>query len=129
MARSTSGIRVRMVPTNMFKPSSYFLTDLPSRCFFCGSFLVFVSRACLCHIVLSVPCSIVVTCCEMADLLALLCVMFSCLFFLTFPYGALGKVWYLIVLIPDLFLLLCYKSYEDHNLLKSYNGGLRKNIY
>ena len=37
------------------------------------------------------------------DLLAL----FSCAF-VTFPYGVLGQVWYVIVLIPDLcFLLLC----------------------
>ena len=35
-------------------------------------------RVCLRHTVLSVPCSIVVIRCEMADLLALLCVTFSC---------------------------------------------------
>ena len=33
---------------------------------------------CVCRTVLSVPCSLVVTCWERADLLALLCVMFSC---------------------------------------------------
>ena len=43
-----------------------------------------------------VPCSLVVTCWERADLLALLCVMFSCVF-LTFPYGVSCKVWYSIV--------------------------------
>ena len=31
-------------------------------------------------------------------------VMFSCVF-VTFPYGVLGQVWYLIVLIPNLCLL------------------------
>ena len=41
---------------------------------------------------------------ERTDLLALLCVMFSCVF-VTFPYGGLGQEWYLIVLIPDLCLL------------------------
>ena len=41
---------------------------------------------------------------ERVDLLALLCVMFSCVFF-TFQYGVLGQVCYLIVLIPDLCLL------------------------
>ena len=56
------------------------------------------------HTVLSVPGSIVVTCWEWADLLTLLCVMFSCVF-ITFPYGVLGQVWYLIVWIPDLCLL------------------------
>ena len=37
---------------------------------------------------------------ERADLLALLCVVFSCIF-VTFPYGVQVQVWYLIVLIPD----------------------------
>ena len=54
--------------------------------------------------VLSVPCSRVVTCWERADLLALLCVMFSCVF-VTHPYEVMGQVWYLIVSIPDLCLL------------------------
>ena len=46
---------------------------------------------------------------EKADLLALLCVMFPCVF-VTFPYDASGQVWYLIVSIPDLciFLYFCY---------------------
>ena len=35
---------------------------------------------------------------------AFLYIMFSCVF-ATFPYGALGQMWYLIVLIPDLCLL------------------------
>ena len=52
---------------------------------------------------MSVSCSLVVTCCKRADLLALLYVMFSC-DPVTFPYNVLGQVWYLIVLIPDLFL-------------------------
>ena len=41
---------------------------------------------------------------ERTDLLALSFVMFSCVF-VTLPYGALGQVWNLIVLIPDLCLL------------------------
>ena len=51
--------------------------------------------------VMSVNCSIVVTCLGRADLLALLCVTFPCTF-VTFPYGVLYQVRYLIVLIPDL---------------------------
>ena len=43
-----------------------------------------------------VPFSLVVTCWERAVLLALLYVMFSCAF-VTFAYGVLGQVWYLIV--------------------------------
>ena len=53
---------------------------------------------------MSISCSLVVTCWERADLLALLYVMFSCVV-VTFPYGVLGQVWYLIVSIPDLCLL------------------------
>ena len=60
------------------------------------------------HAVLSVLCSLVVTCWEMANILALLYVMFSCVF-VTFPCGVLGQMWYLIVLIPD----LCHLSYFD----------------
>ena len=59
---------------------------------------------CLCHTVLSVPCRIEDTCWESADLLAFLRVM-SFLCFVTFPYGALDQVWYVIVLNPDLCLL------------------------
>ena len=49
-------------------------------------------------------CILVVTCWERADLLAPLYVMFACVF-VTFPYGVLGQVWYLIVSIPHLYLL------------------------
>ena len=44
---------------------------------------------------------------ERADLLALLCVVFSGVF-VTFPYGVSDQVWCLIVLIPDLCLPLHY---------------------
>ena len=68
--------------------------------------MLFMFHVCLYYTVLSVPCSIVITCWERADLLALVCVMFSCVF-VTFPYGVSGQVWYLIVSIPD-FCLLFY---------------------
>ena len=48
---------------------------------------------------------LVVTCWERADPLALLYVMFF-LCFVTFPCGVLGKVWCLIVSIPDFVFLL-----------------------
>ena len=51
-----------------------------------------------------------VTCWERADLLALLYVMFYCVF-ITFPNGVLGQVWCLTVSIPDL-CLLSYFEYE-----------------
>ena len=44
----------------------------------------------LCYAVLSVHCSIVVTCSERVDLLAFLCVAFSCSF-VTFSYGVMGQ--------------------------------------
>ena len=59
---------------------------------------------CLCYAILSVPCSLVINCLERADLLAILCVMFSCV--VTFPYGVPGQVWYLIVTILDICLLI-----------------------
>ena len=52
-----------------------------------------------------------VTCWERADLLALLCGMFSCVF-VTFPYGVLGQVWYLIVSIPDRCILPYFVIYQ-----------------
>ena len=55
----------------------------------------------ICHAFLSGHCSLVVTCWERAGLLALLYVMFYCVF-VTFPCGVLGQVWYLIASIPDL---------------------------
>ena len=61
-------------------------------------------RISLFHIVLSVSCSLVVTCSKRADLLALLCLTFCC-DCVTFPYGVLGRVWNLIVSIPELCLL------------------------
>ena len=67
--------KVRLVPSNMFKPSSNFLT-VPRRYFFRGSFLSFVFRVCLCHTVLSVPCSLVVNCWEGRPLGSLVCNVF-----------------------------------------------------
>ena len=60
---------------------------------------------CVCHAFASVHCCLVVTCWERADLLALVCYVYCD--FITFPFGVLGQVWYLIVLIPD----LCCLSY------------------
>ena len=60
-------------PLNRFKPSSkIFLLTIPRRCFFCGSFMLFLS----CFVMLSctsVCWCLVVTCWERADLLALAC--------------------------------------------------------
>ena len=95
-------IRIRFVLLNMFKPSSILLLTVLRGCFFCGSFLLFMFHVCLCYVILSVSCSLVTTCWDRTDLLALLCVVISCAC-VTFPYGVLGQVWYLIVSIPDLY--------------------------
>ena len=55
-----------------FNPSSkIFLLYVPMRCFFCGSFVLFMS--CVRHTFASVHCCLVVTCLERADLLHLVC--------------------------------------------------------
>ena len=72
----------------------YFLLNIPIPGFlFVDPFLLLAFRVCLCFTILSFTCHLVVTCKERADLLALLYVMFPCVF-VTCPYGALGQVWY-----------------------------------
>ena len=76
--------------------------------------LCYFGFVCVCHIVLPVlatlwsPAGPGPTSC-------LSCMLFSCVF-VTFPYGVLGQVWYLIVLIPDLCLLpysVLYHMFES----------------
>ena len=57
----------------------------------------------------------VVTCWERADLLALVCGVYC--EFVTFPFGFLGQVWYLIVSIPDLCTLTYFYCMETMILL------------
>ena len=94
---------VRLSSLNRFKPSIDIFANRSKAFFFCGSFLLFWYHVYLCYTVLSVPCSLVIPCWDKADLLALLHVVFSCVF-VTFPYGILVQVWYtyLFVLIADL---------------------------
>ena len=56
---------------------------------------------CLYQTVMSVSSSPLATLWKRADLLAFLYVMSSCVF-VTFPFGVLGQMWYLIVSIPVL---------------------------
>ena len=77
----------------------------------------------VCYAFLSVHCSLVVTCREKASLLALLDVMFSCVF-ITFPCGVLGQVWYLIVSIPDLCLLTLYESNVGSSYITIHDNGI-----
>ena len=71
----------------MVKPPISFLLTVRRRYISCGSFLLFMFHVYLCYAVLSFQCSLMVTCWERADLLAILCVVFS--------YGVPGQVWYL----------------------------------
>ena len=56
--------------------------------------------SCVCHAFASVHCCLVITCWERAGFLALVC-EFNCVC-VTFPFGILGHVLFLIVSIPDL---------------------------
>ena len=74
--------------------------------FFCGSFVLYMS--CVCHAFASVHCCLGVTWRESADLLPLVCDIYcDCV---TFPFGILGQVWYLIVSIPD---PCCFSYFES----------------
>ena len=85
-------------PWNRCKPSSKIsLLTVPKRYFFCGSFVWFMP--CICHAFTSVHSCLVVTWRERADLLDLVCDVYCD--FVTFPFGILRQVWYLIVSIPD----------------------------
>ena len=65
------------------------LLTVPRRCIFCGFFLLLTVHVCLYFClyfaVWSVPCSLVVTCWERADIMASLYVMFFFLRFCHFP--------------------------------------------
>ena len=91
---------MRSVPLNMFEPSNYLFDNRSKMVLLLG----IMFRICLCYAVLSVPCNLVITCWKKAGFLVLFCVMFSCVF-VTFLYGVMGQVWYLIVSIPDICLL------------------------
>ena len=101
---------IRRISTNlsllMSELCSFLCLTVPRRYSFCGSFVLFMS--CVCHAFASVHCCLVVTCCERADLLALVCDDYCIL--VTILYGILGQVWYLILSFPD----LCHLSYFIH---------------
>ena len=91
----------------MLKSKIYFqkyFTD-PSKGVLLLCIIFFLFMYPVCHAYLSVHCSLVVTCLESTGLLALLYIMLYCVF-VTFLYGVMGQVWYLIVSIPYLCFLL-----------------------
>ena len=62
-----------------------------------------LSMSRVCHTYSSVHCCLVVTLRERVDLLVLVCDVYYD--FVTFPFGILGQMWYLVVSIPDPCLL------------------------
>ena len=52
--------------------------------------LFFMFNVCYGYAVMSVPCRLLITCWERVDLLALLCVMFSCVFKLSLSHMVSG---------------------------------------
>ena len=81
--------------------------------------------SCDCHAFASVHCCLVVTCWEMADLLALVCDVYCG--FVSFPCDILGQVWYLIVSIPDLFHLSYFYYPNSHLKCHLCNKIIKKN--
>ena len=74
MSGSTSEFRVRFVPLNMLKPFSNFISDQSK-----AVLLLWIIFVIYFHVFFFiVPCNLAITCLERADLLALLCMMFSC---------------------------------------------------
>ena len=63
-----------------------------------------------CIVLLFVPCSLVLTCWERANLLALLCEMFPCVF-VTFSCDIMGQEWYLIGFMLAMLSAFVAKSY------------------
>ena len=69
---SSSKLRVKLVPLNMLKPPVIFTDRSMAGLLLWILLVIFMLRVCLCYTVLSVPCSLVITCWERANLLALL---------------------------------------------------------
>ena len=102
---SASELRVRLGLWNRFKPSSkMFLLTVSRRCFFCGSFMLFLSWFCYAFVsvCLSMSCGHLLG--KDWPLGSRLCCLIAKL---SFPIGILGQVWCLLVSIPD----LCPLSY------------------
>ena len=70
--------------------------------------------SCVCHAFASTHCCLVVTRRARADLLALDCDVYSD--FVTFPFGILGQVWYLIVSIPDPCCLSYFETFTPYSI-------------
>ena len=91
---------------------------------FVDIFLLFMFHVYLRYAVLSVPCSLVTTCWERADLLAILCVVLSCVF-VTFHmvFWVRYSTDCIVVSIPD--LCLPFYLYLGHDARNPVFEGLR----
>ena len=76
-------LRVGFVPLNMLKHSSIFFKQYQGNASIVEMFMLSMFHVCFCYATLSVPCSLAVTCCQKADLLALLCVVYYCVLLLS----------------------------------------------
>ena len=90
---------MRLVLLNMLKPSSDFYWPFQGCAFFVDGFVIYILVS-LYYSVLPVPCNLVITCGERANLLSLLCVMLPSVVF-SLSHMVSSQVWYLIVSIPD----------------------------
>ena len=97
-----------LVPLHIFRPSRDLFAYHSKVVYLLWALSLFMVHVCLCYAVVSVPCSLPITCLYLADLLALLCVVFSYVF-VTVPYGVQNRVRNVIVSIADLCLPLYIK--------------------
>ena len=77
----------------------------------------------VCHVFLSVHCSLVVTCWELAGHLALLYVMFYYVF-VTFPCGVLGQMCYFLIFASLLTFIYIRKLAMSSSCIDP--GGIRR---
>ena len=113
MSWTTSKLRARSALWSWFKPSSkIFYWPFQGGTSFVDLLCFF--RSCVCYAFVSVClCVPWGPCWDRADLLALVCGVQ--LWVCYFPIGILGQVWYLIVSIPDLWILTYFKVYTIQN--------------
>ena len=126
MSWSTSELRVRLAPLGRFRPSSGV---------FCWPFqggASFVDLLCFCSGVCCVLCASVCVCFVVACWgggggggwplgSRLWCLLWVC----CFPIGVLGRVWCLVVSIPDLCNLIYFYCIQSFSLLESWKKALK----
>ena len=113
---------MRLVPINMFKPSSIFSDGKKAVLLFRIYFVICISRLSLSYYLI---CSLKPCCNLLTKRWTLGSLVYDfILCFVTFPYSVRGHVWYLIVSIPDLCTssLLCVLM-SSHNVCFNWEHG------